>query len=317
MYIENSTFLAKGALQNSHFSTIFPMIKRKIPFNQFEREVIELEDGDFLEVDWVRQGNPKLLLLAHGLEGGSRQRYMLFMARHFSRRGYDICAINFRSCSGRMNRTPRLYHSGDISDFSYLLSSLSNDYHQIDLAGFSMGGNVILRYLGFYGDKILSNLRRAIVFSVPVDLGDCSEQLAKGFNKVYTEYFLMSLRKKVDHLNQNYPELNLHPAKQIKSFLEFDSNITAPMFNYKSAEDYYCNASSLPLLKHIEIETLLVNAANDPFLGKKCFPVDLSKKHSKFHLEIPSWGGHVGFFADLGAEEPWYVQRADEFLIGA
>ena len=315
MLVKNSRFKANGALKNSHFSTIYPLVKLTKGFTAaLDREVIHLEDGDFLEVDYYRAGNQKLLLLAHGLEGSSRQRYMLYMIDYFSKNGYDICSINFRSCSGKMNKTARLYHSGEIQDFSHIIDLLSQQYNHIELSGFSMGGNIILRYLGQMGDKLPAIVKKAAVFSVPIDLGDCSKQLSSGFNKVYTEYFMKSLRKKVDHLNSTFPELKLPHSKSLKNFPQFDSLITAPLFDFKSADDYYYNASSIRSLDKIQIDTLLVNAANDPFLGKKCFPVEQLKNHPKVSLEVPQWGGHVGFFENLKSDRPWFVERAFEFL---
>lgn len=309
-----SRFSATGLLKHSHFSTIYPLLKGPVPVGQMVRETLSLNDGDFLDIDYLRAGYDKVLVLAHGLEGSSRRNYILQMAQFFHQKGFDICALNFRGCSGVPNLTARMYHSGEIEDFTQLIQYLDKIYSKIYLAGFSMGGNITLKFLGVSAERLPKSIQKAAVFSVPVHLGDCSERLGSGINKIYTEYFLKSLRMKVLQLEQKNPHFALPEVKKIKSLHQFDSLVTAPMFRFQSAEDYYQQASSIFHLEKIEIETLLVNALNDPFLGKKCFPADIAKRHSRLLLELPQHGGHVGFYSDLNSKIPWFVQRAYEFL---
>lgn len=314
MIIQKSSFKADGLFKHSHFSTIHPFLKKVGGIENSKMEIFQLEDGDELDVEIVARGNKKLLILTHGLEGSSSSNYIVYTANAFQEKGFDICAINFRSCSGRMNKKPRLYHSGDTADLSFLVAKMSERYSEIVFCGFSMGGNIILKYLGETSSSLNSAIKRACVFSAPVDLANCSKELSSGFNRIYTLHFLKTLRQKVNYLRANHPELSLVTKTDFKNFLEFDEMITAPMFNFRGAKEYYQKASSRPWLDFINIPVLLVNAQNDPFLGKDCYPFYQAKEHKHLTLEVPAYGGHVGFFQNFATKTPWFVGRALEFL---
>ena len=236
------------------------------------------------------------------------------MAKYFSEMGYDICAFNFRGCSGRMNNSPRIYHSGDFQDLMFLVDYIADQYGEINLAGFSMGGNVILKYLGNNEKGPHSKIKRAAVFSVPLNLAECSQKLSRGFSKIYTEYFFRSLRQKLSHLNSNYPDLNLPSADKLKNFYEFDTEVTAKLFGFRDAEDYYQKASSIGDIENIQVETLIVNAKNDPFLGESCFLDSQTLNNPKVYFQATRWGGHVGFYEGIRSQRPWFVDRAYEFF---
>ena len=179
-------------LKNGHVNTIFASEFRKVPYRKYKRERVRTPDQDFIDVDWVsKKNNKSLIVFTHGLEGSSRRGYIQGMINKFSPQGYDCLAWNFRSCSGEINRTRKYYHSGisDELDFVVNYSLDKKDYQSIFLFGFSIGGNVTLKYLGEQGRKINSLIKKAIVFSVPLDLEECSNKLSKGFGKV-TGYIL-------------------------------------------------------------------------------------------------------------------------------
>jgi predicted alpha/beta-fold hydrolase len=316
MPILSTNFRAKGIHKHSHVSTIYPVFFRKVETLPFSRERIKTPDQDFFEVDWYRQGSNQLVVLTHGLEGSSQQNYMQASTHYFFKQGYDVVAMNFRSCSGIMNLKPRLYHSGETQDLRWLLKQLTehHNYQAIFLMGFSLGGNVILKYLGEEGKSIHPSIKKAVTFSVPIDLESCSYSLAKGFNRIYSENFMRSLRKKVEYIREKHQlDYLMHlDTRKLKTFLDFDELVTAPVFGFDGAKGYWNESSSLGFIPEIKIPTLLVNALNDPFLGQPCYPKDLAKSSELFHLETPRHGGHVGFMEDF--KENWFTKRACQFI---
>ena len=301
--------------KDKHLSTIIPSLFRKNFKCNYSRERVTTLDGDFFDIDWVHNKSDKLIILIHGLEGSSDQHYIKSQAHLFSQNGFDICAFNFRSCSGQMNKTMSLYHSGATDDLELLLSKIQSEkkYKEIHLIGFSLGGNVILKYLG---EKPRVGITSACTFSVPIDLEACSYQLARGFNRLYSYIFMRTLRVKVKHIQKQFKEnkiANLDP-KILKTFLEFDEFVTAPLHGFKNAKDYWTQSSSKQFLKFINIPTLLVNAKNDPFLAKECYPNPQEIGNSNLQLEYPNFGGHVGFVEKSLNKYCWMDRRALEFV---
>jgi predicted alpha/beta-fold hydrolase len=230
--------------------------------------------------------------------------------------GWDVAARNFRACGGEMNLSPGMYHSGQTADLHcVVLHCLTCGYGRILLVGFSMGGNQILKYLGEYPAGVPEEVRGAAVFSVPCDLPGAARALDQPRNALYMRHFLGTLRDKVRLKHSLYPELYpLGGLDRIRTFAEFDQRYTAPAHGFASAEDYWEKAASLPHLAGIRVPTLLVNAANDPFLSPACFPRAVAGKNPFLTLEIPPQGGHVGFTPRTGGREYWSETRAVEFF---
>ncbi|MBJ7428232.1 MAG: alpha/beta fold hydrolase, partial [Bacteroidia bacterium] len=180
MPIINSTFKGNKWIKNKHLETILPALFRKVSV-PYQRERLELADGDFMDLDWIQNNNDYLLLLFHGLEGSSQSQYIKGFAKHFSTQNFDICVVNFRSCSGENNRLITSYHSGKSDDIQTIINHIisNNSYKNIALGGFSLGGNVLLKYLGENGNKIPDAIKVAFAFSVPVDLAASSKVLSQ------------------------------------------------------------------------------------------------------------------------------------------
>jgi predicted alpha/beta-fold hydrolase len=275
-----------------------------------------MPDGDFLDLDWLRSGQSKLLILCHGLEGSSDSQYMQGMAIAAQKKGWDVLALNFRSCSGEMNRNLRMYHHGEISDLTYILESFlpERGYQQISLSGFSLGGNVILKYLGTRGSNVPLEVRSAVVVSVPCDLASSSRALDKWYNYLYTRRFMQSLKKKFEHKSKQFPgKIDMSGYDKVRSWEQFDNTYTAMVTGFKNAAEYYQQGSAKNFLEGIRTTTLLINALNDPFLDAASFPTEICQDHNYVYLETPAQGGHVGFwYPGLGAS--YFENRALEFF---
>lgn len=299
---------------NEHFETIIPSVFFKVEGVQFERERLELADGDFLDLDWIKNSNDRLMILSHGLEGNSRRHYVARPAKHFSQKGWDILAWNNRSCSGEMNRLPRFYHHGATEDIAAVVDrALQNGYKEIVMMGYSMGGGMQQKYLG--ERKVDERIKGAISFSVPCNVLDSALQLRKGFNRIYEKKFISKLTGKI-LLKSEQMELScdLEAIKKVKTFRDLDTNFTIKVHpEYTSADDFYAKIPSDKHLPNIRIPLLIVNALNDPMLGEKCYPVELAKSSKNIYLETPKHGGHVGF--TLPKNEFSYMEYAAERFI--
>ena len=308
-------------LFNGHLQTIVPSLWRTVPEVAYQRERLELPDGDFLNLDWSRlpahRPTDGLALVSHGLEGDASRPYMRGMVRALNRAGLDALAWNYRSCGGEMNRLLRSYHLGDTDDLDFVVRYAlgSARYRRVYLTGFSAGGNVTLKYLGEQPERVPPEVQRAAVFSVPTDLRSSSHHIGRLENRLYLRRFLKSLRAKIRQKAALLPDqVDLNGLDELLDFPQFDDRFTAPMHGFKSAEDYYEHSSSGRYLSGIRIPTLLVNAENDPFLPPACFPRDVAA-HSKFVvLETPHEGGHVGFGEGTPDGEYYSERRAVEFL---
>jgi len=309
-----SSYRAPAHLRGGHLQTIYPALFRRVLRVTRRRERLELPDGDFLDLDWSTQGRDRLAILSHGLEANSGAPYVQGMAAALQRHGWDVLAWNYRSCSGESNRLLSFYHSGATEDLHHVVTHALavHPAGKIDLVGFSLGGNMTLKYLG--EREASPRLHRAVTFSVPCDIACSSGRLSKRANRLYMERFLRSMREKLMEKKPRFPkEIDLTGLSNIRNFKEFDDRYTAPLHGFRDAEDYWARSSSRPFLKDIKVPALLVNAANDPFLGPDCYPREEAEKSEVFHLEVPDNGGHVGFSTAAG--EYWSERRALEFLV--
>ena len=315
MPLVNSQYHPPFYLFNGHLQTIIPSVFYSGDRNPYARQRIDTSDEDFLDLDWIKKGNKKLALITHGLEGCSTSTYMLRMALDMSNKGYDILSWNFRSCSGELNRKKTFYHSGFTNDLHEVLQYViaSEEYNEIVLISFSIGGNITLKYLGEQGVNVNSIISSAIVFSAPVDLESGAVQLAKPSRRIYMDRFLKSFRDKFTTKEKLHPgTFDLNQFEHIKNFFQFDQIFTAPMFGFRDVYDYYARASSRPYIPDIKIPTLIVNALNDPFLGSNCFPTEETIINPNVFLETPKNGGHVGF--PVSGKKNWASERVMEFV---
>jgi predicted alpha/beta-fold hydrolase len=300
-----------------HLETIIPYYLRIAPQIAYRRERIETPDSDFLDLDWAQHGSSKLILLTHGFESNTNAKYIRGMAKHFYNKDYDILAWNFRSCSGQINRQPIFYHSGATYDLSTVIKyALKQNYSEINLIGFSMGGNLTLKYIGENSHHLAHQIKKVCVFSVPCSLQSSSRTLGQGFSKRYSQMFLKSLKEKIKIKEKELRKLNINIEKAYKAttLIEFDESITAPLHGFKNALDYYEQSSANKFIPMIKIPTLIVNALNDPFLGEKCYPYQQVNKNKNVTLLTPQHGGHVGFSTLPPFSNPWSEFIASEFI---
>jgi uncharacterized protein len=306
-------------LPNGHFQSIFPALFRKIRSIAYTRERIITPDDDFLDLDWATTSKASrgLVILSHGLEGDSQRQYILGMVRALTRQGYDCLAWNYRSCGGEMNKQVRFYHSGATDDLDLVVQhALHKGFTTLYLMGFSLGGNLTLKYLGERGHQLAAEIKKAVVFSVPMDLLACSRAIEKPENRVYLRRFLSSLKPKVTAKARVHPQhISLEPYSRVKSFYDFDHLYTAALHGFEGAEDYYARNSSKHFVEHIAIPTLIINALNDPLVPAASLPQDLIARLPHVWLELTEAGGHCGFRPSQPVRDLyWSEKRALEFI---
>jgi len=285
-------------LFNGHLQTIIPSQFRNVNNLQYEREKLGTRDDDFLLLDWAGEPSSNLAIISHGLEGDSQRPYIKGMARAFVRAGYEVLAWNFRGCGGEMNHQLRFYHSGATDDLAFIIQHAlqRRNYEKVVLVGFSLGGNLTLKYLGEVGEQAPVPIQKGIVFSVPLDLHSSALKISTNGNFVYSQRFLRNLKKKIEQKVLLMPDaLTTDYFSQIKTLKDFDDFYTAPLHGFSDAVEYYTQCSSLYFLDRIKIPTLLVNARNDPFLSELCYPREKLQDHPYVQLYTPEQGGHVGF----------------------
>lgn len=303
---------------NGHIETILPALLRKVNQVDYRRERITTADGDFLDLDWLKNDSENLVIISHGLEGDSHRPYMRGMARAFSHEQFDVLAWNYRGCSGEVNRKLRFYHSGATDDLQEVIDyALTQNYKRIFLIGFSLGGNITLKYLGEQQENIHSKITGAVVFSVPLNLHSSCVTISQPSNFLYSKRFLGNLKEKIKKKAALMPDkLDISKLDNIQTLIDFDDNYTAPIHGFDSAIHYYQSCSSLYFLDHIKIPTLVVNALNDPFLSDDCYPIQEMKRHKYVVLETPERGGHVGFTSFNSEKIYWSEKRAIAFVKG-
>jgi len=306
-----SEYRAPWWLPGGHLQTIVAAFA-PAPRVAFARETWETPDGDFIEVDCAGASkSAPLLVLFHGLEGSSRSHYARAIAAEALARGYRFALPHFRGCSGRLNRLPRAYHSGDSEEADWILRRFA-ERGPVAAAGVSLGGNVLLKWLGERGADASRWVHRAAAVSAPIDLAAAGNTLDGGFNRrTYTRSFLATLKAKaiakraLGHLR--FDERRLSAARTLR---EFDDMITAPLHGFRDADDYWTCASSAPYLARIAVPTLVLNARNDPFLPAGALERAARGAAPSVLLEFPHTGGHAGF----PGRGRWLARRVLDFL---
>ena len=325
MLIE-TTFKTAWWLNNAHLQTLYPALIRKMPPPiGSKRERLITPDHDFIDIDWCGEGNQPLVILLHGLTGSSQSGYIKGLQFSLLKQGFRSVTLNFRGCSGEYNYSARCYHSGETEDIHFLYQTLRQREPDTPFAavGFSLGGNVLLKWLGEQGNNL--SLFAAIAVSVPLVLSACATKLDKGFSKIYRAKLLRDLKHYVQakqgyleqlgkHLEANKIE-QLGDLSRIDSFWQYDDQVVAKLHGFKNVQDYYQRSSSRQFLKSIAVPTLLIQALDDPFMTEDVLP-DFEELSSSIHLEITQGGGHVGFIAGENPFKPdyWLEQRIPEFL---
>ena len=303
-------------LPGPHLPTIWPTLcRRPIKDLQITRERFELPDGDFIDLDWVNfQSHGPIVLLLHGLEGSIKSPYIKGMLHEIQLLGWRGVVMHFRSCSGELNRLSRTYHSGETQDVALVVDVLSKRDGKAPMAaiGFSLGGNVLLKWLGETGAD--NPLQAAVAVSVPFELAKAAKRMNCGFSKLYQWRLLRSLQKKFQRkIKQQSMPLSSLPA--FKTLRDFDDQVTAPLHGFKDADDYYTQSSSRQYLGKIKVPTLLIQAKDDPFMTADLLPTK-SELSPQVIFQLLDKGGHVGFVTGCAPwnAQYWLEKRAPEFL---
>jgi uncharacterized protein len=317
MPVVSSLFYPPLHLRNGHLQTILPTLLRRRFLVTLRRERLELPDGDFVDLDWATSGKERLAILSHGLEGSSSDDCVRGMATRFQRTGWDVLAWNFRGCGLEPNRLVRSYHSGETGDLGAVIALAAERYPRIALIGFSLGGNVTLKYLGEGGCH--PAVIAGVGISVPIDLAASANAIDRRWsNRIYLRRFLSRLLPKIKAKAVRFPTgLDTSKSHQIRTLREFDNLYTAPVHGFRDAEDYWAKSSARQYLQGIRVPALLLNARDDPFLTSESFPYLEAEKNPDFFLEAPKWGGHVGFIDSASNFRRWHESRCVEFLANA
>jgi predicted alpha/beta-fold hydrolase len=290
----------------------------------FRRERLEFPDGDFLDLDWPRLTGPAvapasapLVIVLHGLEGSARSGYARQAYLTLAAAGIDAVGVNFRSCSGEPNRLPRLYHSGETGDLHHVVTVIQDRAARrwIGAIGFSLGGNVLLKYLGERGERV--GIRAAVAISVPYDLAAGADVMEHGFARFYSWYLLRKLRRKLRlKAGMLADHIDVERTARARTFWEFDGLGTAPLHGFADAADYYDRSSSARFVERIRVPTLLVHSRDDPFLPAAALPDEQAvRAHGWVQAAYTDHGGHVGFVAGAPwAPRFWAETTAARFL---
>lgn len=318
MPILESDFIPSLPFRNGHLNTVYRPLFMKEK-HAYDRVRIDTWDYDFIDLDFSKVGSNTLVILIHGLEGSSESKYILSAATEINKIGFDTVSFNLRGCSGEDNRLLKTYHSGKTEDVYFVVKFLLDNYNyeKIMIVGYSLGGNLTLKYLGEYADYISEKVACGIAVSVPVDLASSGRLMAKLKNKIYMEEFLKTLRLKVLEKAHKFPDYQLDKDKlfKAKAFKDFDELYTAPVFGFDSPEDYWEKASSKPYLPKIKKPSLLITSLDDPFLSDECYPFKEAENSQYFHLLVTKYGGHVGFISGFRQQDNrWLEHKIIHFL---
>lgn len=306
--IVSSRFRPAVWLRNRHAQTIYPSLPiSRYPRPATVRRPLELPDGDITVVDWLADPAPvdeetPLLVVLHGLESSAESAYARQLLDAASKHGWTAAVLHFRDCGDYRNRLPRRYHAGETNDLRYFLGKLRTDgwAGPIVAVGYSLGGNVLLKYLG--EDGMATPLHAAAAISVPLNLHKSAEALSKGFSKLYQRHLLKRMKESVRRkFNPDTAAFDWSRTMQARTFAEFDDAVTAPLHGFSGKDEYYDRCSSVAFLSRIERPTLIINSLDDPFLSPDMLPAE-AELSANVVLEVSASGGHVGF---IEGGTPW------------
>ncbi|SFH37939.1 hypothetical protein SAMN05216299_10983 [Nitrosospira sp. Nsp14] len=314
-------YAAPAWLRGAHAQTIYPYFLAR-PAIIYRRERWELDDGDFIDIDWLDNvADAPLVVLFHGLEGSSSSHYALSIMALLRQLGWRGAVVHFRGCSGSPNRLERAYHAGDSNEIDFILRRISEQSKRpgfrlpLYAVGVSLGGNALLKWLGEQGRQACQVVDGVVAVSVPLDLAAAGGALASGFNLLYTRHFLDTLKHKALEKLDRFPSLfDSEAVAACKTLYEFDNLVTAPLHGFRDTEDYWEQSSSKPWLRQIEVPTLLINALNDPFMPASVLPRS-QEVSSAVVREFPEEGGHAGFLhAPFPGKLTWLPERIVSFF---
>lgn len=315
-----ATFSPATGLSNPHLQTLWGPLWRRLPSLERSRERLWLADGDFLDMDWhgPHQADTPLVLVLHGLTGSSDSPYVKGLQQALQAFGWASVALNWRGCSGEPNLLARSYHSGASEDLAETIRHLRalRPLAPLYAVGYSLGGNVLLKYLGESGSA--SQLEAAVAVSVPFRLDQCADRIAMGFSKVYQAHFMREMLAYVQDKQRHFQARGhseglaalerLGPLSNLRTFWDFDGRVTAPLNGFSDAHDYYRHASSRYYLGENRTPTLIIHAQDDPFVFDHSLPAP-QELAPQTHFELHRRGGHVGFVEGSLRNPGYYLER--------
>lgn len=303
-------------LRGPHLPTIWASLFRTVPKFSTRSERVELSDGDFVDLAWAgNQGGPIVLVL-HGLEGSLESSYARAVMLELLTHGYAVALMHFRGCSGEPNRLDRSYHSGDTGDLAEVIQHIERQAGSAPAAvvGYSLGGNVVLKWLGERGAG--APIRAAVAISVPFDLAACADRLNEGFSKIYQRRLVNSMQDKfLRRFRNRRPPVKFSDVREFDTFWAFDDAVTAPLHGFRDVHHYYAESSSRGFLRDVHVPALIVHARDDPFVPERAIPT-ASELSDSITFELHDTGGHVGFVGQgrLGEPAYWLERRIRTYL---
>lgn len=317
--IIKNTFKPKNRFfRNSHVNTIYASLIRWIPKVKFTRERIENKEGDFLDLDWKKVGSKKLVLLLAGLEGKSTSLYSRAAVRYFNKQDWDAVCMNYRGCSGEPNRLLSGYHMGATGDVKFTVEHIlkTNAYDEIVILGYSLGGNLALKYIGEEAENIPKEIKGSVSFSVPMDIKKSNYRLNKWYNWHYIKWFMLTLNYKANQKKRQFPEAlkNYRGFFMSGNFVYFDTNFTTPANGFKTVDEYWTKSSCKRHLPNVKVPSLIIASNDDTFISDNCYPVKEANENAQLFLEITQYGGHCGFIRNFFEKHWWMEERAFQFI---
>jgi uncharacterized protein len=317
MKIISSKFKPAWWCRHHHLQTLYPTLFRKQAKLKLSKEQFELPDSDFIDLSWTQEKKAgPIIILLHGLEGSIDSPYAKGILKMIQDKGWQGVLMHFRGCGGQHNRLDRGYHSGETGDLGIFVKSLKIRYPDRKLAaiGISLGGNVLLKYLGEQGEQC--TLISAMAVSVPFDLADSARKLNRGFSKIYQQHLINRLSKKIRNKFKERPApFDIDKLDKWLDFHSFDHNVTAPIHGFKSGDDYYAKSSCKQFIKNITTPTLILHSKDDPFMSSEAIPTE-DEISSNVTLELTEHGGHVGFIYGKSPfnTQYWVEKRMADFF---
>lgn len=315
--VRESGFRPAPWCRGPHLQTLWPYLFRTKPRPDFRRQRLELPDGDFVDLDWLGAGDSdRLVVILHGLEGSSSSHYVRALSQSLADRGIDSVAMHQRGCSGEPNRLARFYHAGETRDFELALEHCRSTRPGADLhgVGYSLGGNILLKWLGETGDR--ERLASAVAVSVPFRLEVGARRLEYGFSRIYQRYLIRAMKRSVA-MKRGRMDHPTDPAalSRCRTFEQIDTCLTAPLHGFRDARDYYFQSSCRQFLRGIRTPTLILHSRDDPFMTPAAIPGPTELSAST-RLELSRCGGHCGFVSGLLPFRPryWLDERVPDFI---
>jgi len=313
--VQETGFRPAWWLRNPHLQTLWPTRFRARPDLRLTRERVELADGDFIDLSWTEDNGGPVVLLLHGLEGSLESHYSRATLSALRSTGLHAAFMHLRGCSGEPNRLARSYHSGASEDLAEVIEHIRRTRSRAPAGavGISIGGNLLLKYLGELGRE--APLNAAVAVSVPFRLLDCAQRLDLGPSRLYREHLMRQLRASYRRKFDTRPAPLAVELNRLRGFYEYDDKVTAPLNGFDGADDYYARCSCRGYLAKIETPTLIIHARDDPFMFPDTIPGE-SELGPGVSLELTHLGGHVGFVQGgfPGRVSYWTDQRIPSFF---